>query len=387
MRPGRQEVTVVPSVLQWARESMGLTVDEVAKRLRLTTATVTAWESGNARPTLRHLEELSTYLKRPLAAFFLPKPPEDLPLPTDFRSLPAGKKPFSEKTRLALRRARRLQSLFHDLSEGPRESRSTEIGSASLQMDTRRLAQEARTRLEVTIETQMSWPDERVALDEWARAVESRGVLVLEASFPLEEGRAFSFADETVPAVVLNTRDAPTGRTFSLFHEYCHLLIRQDGICDLSDTGKTIEQFCNRFAAEFLVPERALVNQPGVTGHALGQRWEDEDLGSLAKLFKVSREVILRRLLSLGRTTVSFYEKKCREWEHERKATVKRRKAWRVPARDCVRNNGVRFTSAVLESARQERITYRDVSDYLSIALKHLPKVEEILQRDKALHA
>ena len=36
------------------------------------------------------------------------------------------------------------------------------------------------------------------------------------------------------------------------------------------------------------------------------------------------------------------------------------------------------FTVRVLESAQKEMITYRDVSDYLSVGLKHLPAVETL---------
>ena len=65
--------------------------------------------------------------------------------------------------------------------------------------------------------------------------------------------------------------------------------------------------------------------------------------------------------------------------EHARK----QRGGRRVPARQCVRQNGIPFTSLVLESARREKITYRDVSDYLSVGLKHLPAVESLVREGK----
>ena len=100
----------------------------------------------------------------------------------------------------------------------------------------------------------------------------------------------------------------------------------------------------------------------------------------MARDFKVSREVVLRRLLILGRTTERFYQQKRREWERP----LRRPKGGRrVPPKQCVRQNGIPFTSLVLESARQEKITYRDVSDYLSIGLKHLPAVESLLREER----
>ena len=42
-----------PNVLKWAREDIGLTVPEVAKRFNKTDAIVEAWERGEEAPTFR----------------------------------------------------------------------------------------------------------------------------------------------------------------------------------------------------------------------------------------------------------------------------------------------------------------------------------------------
>jgi len=383
MRSGVLEVPVAPGVLKWARETMGKTLDDVAKRLDLGRATVEAWEreTGQKHPTLKQLRELSIFLKRPLAAFFLPDPPQEAPLPADFRTLPAdSKKPFTEKTLLALRRARRLQHLSLELALNLRDRSSFAIETASLADDVRALADRTRQRLGVSVERQFEWKNETEALSEWKRAAETHGVLVLELPFPIEEGRAFSLTDDTYPVIVLNSGDSLNARIFSLFHELGHLLLGQSGICDLSEEGKAVEQFTNRFSGEFLVPEPALLGHPVVQSH-IGEEWEDDDLHALGRQFKVSREVILRRLLITGSTTRSFYERKRAEWEASRKET-RTKGGRRVPARQCLRQNGVPFTARVLEAAERDIITYRDVSDYLSIGLKYLPAVETLLRKE-----
>ena len=303
MRSGVLEVQVVPSVLRWARETMGKTIDEVAKRVDLGRSTVESWETGRKRPTLKQLKELAVFYKRPLAAFFLPAPPQEVPLPADFRSLPSdSKKPFTERTLLALRRARRLQDLSRELAEGLGEAPHIEIGKVSLPDDPQALADLTRRNLGVPVEKQLDWKNESEALNEWKRAVESYGALVLELPFPIQEGRAFCLSDHAFPAIVLNSNDSVTGRVFSLFHELCHQLLGQSGICDMTEQGKTVEQFSNRFAGELLVPGAALLAHPLVNDHA-GHEWEDEDLQMLSRHFKVSREVILRRLLISECTT------------------------------------------------------------------------------------
>lgn len=381
MRITSQEISVESSVLKWARETIGKSIEDVARRLDLSENVVERWERGEKRPTLKQLRELSKFYKRPLAAFFLAAPPAEAPMPTDFRTLPRKvKKPFSEKTLLAMRRARRLQSLTRDLNRSlDRESR-VEIGRATLADNSATLASQAREHLRVAIEEQWQWNDEAIALAQWKRHVEECGVLVFELPFPIEEGRAFSFADSDQPVIALNSNDSRNGRIFSLFHEYGHLLLGQSGICDLSEEGKLVEQFCNRFAGELIVPGPALRAHLLVEVHGTPAAWKEEDLQQLAGEFKVSREVVLRRLLILGRTTERFYEQKRKEWELPPR---KRKGGRRIPPKQCVRQNGIPFTSLVLESARQEKITYRDVSDYLSIGLKHLAAVESLLREER----
>jgi Zn-dependent peptidase ImmA (M78 family)/transcriptional regulator with XRE-family HTH domain len=380
------EVPVKPDVLKWARETIGKTPVETAKRLGVSEETIRKWETGERRPTLRQLRLMTKYYKRPLAVFFLPSAPQEQPLPVDFRSLSTDvKKPFSEKTLLALRRARRLQRLIGELAaEGGRE-RTGFLGKANLSENTQILAKDTRKRLGITVETQFKWLDETVALSLWRKTVEKLNLYIFELPFPLKEGRAFSLYDKVNPAIVLNSNDAVAGRIFSLFHEYAHLLLGEGAICDLSEENKSIEQFCNRFAGEFLVPSGDLIGHPISKGHSNSPIWTDEELQQIARAFKVSREVILRRLLLLRRTTDRFYNEKTKEWETKRKPV--KRGGRRIPSRQCLRQNGRPFVSLVLESAKSNTITHRDVSDYLNISLKHLPQVESMIREESGRYA
>ena len=111
-------IPVKPAVLIWARESMGRTVKEAAAILGESEELVMQWEAGQKQPTLHQVKALARFYKRPLAAFFLPSPPQELSLPHDFRTLPDENEiPLSPKTRLAMRQARRLQSIASELKE------------------------------------------------------------------------------------------------------------------------------------------------------------------------------------------------------------------------------------------------------------------------------
>lgn len=380
------ETIVEPKVLVWARESVGLGIQEVAKRLPTSEDTVRKWESGQKRPTLVQLEKLArTIYKRPLAAFFLSEPPKEPPLPKDFRTLPSDKrKPFSPKTRLAIRRARRLQSLASELAKSLNRKIITEINRANLSDDPEVVAGRIRMQLGVEIQMQFSWKNEGEALNEWKKVIEKHGVFVFQLSMALEETRGFSLTEGEFPTIVLNLRDAINGRIFSLFHEYGHLLLNDSGICDMGDQEylsgeeKSIERFCNHFAGALLVPKDALINHELIKEVKFSLEQSDEVLKKLAGDFKVSQEVILRRLVILGFATGDFYKRKREEWGVKGE---QRQKGWGPlnPPKKCIQENGVPFVSLVLETRSEQKITYKDVADYLAIRLKYLPKVEQLI--------
>lgn len=79
---------VTPSVLKWARQSVGAPLTLAAQRAGVTTERVEAWEAGEAEPTVAKLRVLAKLYQRPLAVFFLPEPPLEFDALRDFRKLP-----------------------------------------------------------------------------------------------------------------------------------------------------------------------------------------------------------------------------------------------------------------------------------------------------------
>jgi Zn-dependent peptidase ImmA (M78 family)/transcriptional regulator with XRE-family HTH domain len=378
-----------PAVLIWARESMGRTVEEVASRLGESEEQVKAWETGQKQPMLSQLKTLARFYKRPLAAFFLPYPPEELSFPHDFRTLPDENViPLSPKTRLAMRQARRLQSIFSELKEDVDHDFHDRVGRAKLSDDPEALAYKVREALGTSLAEQLSWKKETDALEQWKKSVESLGILVFQMSMPLEDARAFSFTDGGLPIIVLNTKDAMKARIFSLFHELGHILLNEGGICDPGRLGveesskksKSIEAFCNFFAGAILIPEYGLLRHSLIEGKTHAYKWPDRTLGMISNDFKVSKEVILRRMLIAGLTSREFYQMKHNEWILKEKKQESIRGIKRDIPKECLQRNGKPLTSLVLDSYRNERITTSDVADYLGIRVKHIPQMERLLE-------
>lgn len=378
------EVPVEPGVLIWARKTIGLSPADVAKRLNVLEDLVNRWESGEARPTLKTLEKLADYYKRPLAAFFLPTAPVELPLPSDYRRFPSGTRPpLSRKTLLAIRRARRLQSVAGELAAdlGRRLIPTLERLDEAENPET--AAKRVRKQLGIEVETQLGWTNERRALDNWRDTVEDFGVLVSQTSIPLEgeKIRAFSLAEPEPPIIVLNSQDSARARMFSLFHEYAHILLGSGGICSMEQVDEQTERFCNRFAAAFLLPEADL-RQHSLTQKLLRSQSSpgdlDEVLGQLASAFKVSKEAVLLRMVTLRLLRRAVYarwreEQEAKEWP-ERKAGFSGDKA-----KQCIRNNGASFVSLVLEAQKRDRITHSDVADYLGVKTKHFGEIGQLV--------
>ena len=399
----RVSEVVKPALLRWARETAGLTVEQAAKKIGVTPDRLAEWEEellhleDRRRPTVGQLRKAANVYKRPLAVFFLSEPPAQ-PAPLhDFRRLPANTLArLSPELLLEMRRARRRRAVSLELlAELDRAVPELPL-RVGLDDDPEEVAARAREWLGVSLEEQAEWAGGYEPLNGWLAAFEARGVLVFQTGdVPLDEMRGFSLNERRLPVIVLNAKDAPRGRVFTLMHELAHLMLSRGGVCDPLRIGRLartpderVEVFCNRVAGAVLVPRDALLDHPLVSPTRGPSEWGDGTLEQLADQFAVSREVILRRLLILGRTSDDFYERKRDEYLAQYRvleAQAREREGFAPPFRLALRDNGRAYTRLVLDAFEQERITPADVSDYLGVRLKHLDNIAGALEQVGAL--
>jgi Zn-dependent peptidase ImmA (M78 family)/transcriptional regulator with XRE-family HTH domain len=373
-------------MLEWWRVEAGYAPDAAARRLDVSPERLRAWEAGTSLPTVPQLRRLAHLYRRPLAAFYLPEPPSAFTVPRDFRRLPGQPPaPHSPELLLGLRLAVYRRAVALELEP---DAPSTElVGSAGHGQRADELAERGRALLGVTLDEQKAWRDEYAALNAWKNALELHGVLVFHFSgVAITEVRGFSFSEQVLPVIGLNGSDSPKGRIFTLIHELGHLLLGEGGSCDLADYTRPrtdladeAEVFCNRFAGSLLVPAATLSADPSVRQATQTTQWTDAELDRLARQFWVSREVILRRLLILGRADETFYrERRAELLALPPRVTSGRTGRPSVPVM-VVRDVGKPFARLVLDAYHAALITGSDVSDYLGVRLKHLPKIEQRL--------
>ena len=386
----RTEAPVTASVLRWARETLGLDLAHVAARAKVPSDTLADWEAGRQRPSVAKARALADLYKRPFAVFFLPEPPDDSRPPTDYRRLlDAGSRPLSSELRLAIRWTELRQSFAAERLEKPSPYLARMVSSGRRSEAPERVTKRIREALRIGDAEQTSWRNPDVALKRWRAAAESAGVLVFQASrIDVEEMRGVSFHHPIAPAILLNSADSPRGRIFTLMHELSHLALGKAGLCDYTEPSETtnartrIEVLCNQMAAWIVVPD-AMLTKHGLVANGRSPRdWTDDELDELSRHFSVSREVILRRLLSLGYTSQTFYKSRRSDFleaARRRKDSMSGREGGPPWHRRVIGYNGRRFTHLVLDAYHEEFITGSDVSELLQTKLGHLPTIEHEL--------
>jgi Zn-dependent peptidase ImmA (M78 family)/transcriptional regulator with XRE-family HTH domain len=375
--------------MQWARESIGLTVEDVAERLAKRPDDISNWESGADAPTYVQLERLAYELyKRPIAVFFLPEPPQEHRPQSAFRTVPAfDLNNLASDTFLHIRKAHAYQIALAELFDGknPAERKIWQVCPLDLRHSPANAAVAIRRELGITIEAQAKLGDDTDALQHWRQAIEQRGVFVFKNSFKQKEISGFCLRDDEFPLVYLNNSTTKTRQIFSLLHELAHLLFNVNGLSkfdqsyvnQLPQHERKIEVFCNAVASEVLIPssdfDKQVANLPGDLTDA-----SDGVFSKLARRYGVSREAVLRRFLDLGRVDQQFYEEKVAEWTGQ----IKKAKGggdWYATTGTYISD---RMLSEVFGRYFRNQVSSTQAAEYLGVAPKNLPGLEErVLKR------
>jgi len=380
------DLPVNPDVMRWARETAGLSIDEVVdkvNRKRVDATTVTAWEGGSESPTYPQLERLAYEIyKRPLAIFFFPEPPEEVTPRQSFRTLPEYEiELMSPRMRILLRKATALQINLAELNDGVNPSNRQIVRQLTFEPDTPAsvMAEAVRDYLSVNLDTQFKLKDSEHALKFWRGVLEDCGVSVFKDAFRDDAFSGFCLYDDKFPLVYVNNSKHFNRQIFTLFHELAHLLFKTGGVDTnvedyldyLSGDDRLIEILCNKFAGEFLVPSSDF------NARIRGLRIDEENISGLANTYHVSREVILRKFLDRDAVSQRYYQERVADWRRATKA--------RTPGGNYYATTGVYLSDRYMEKAfsryHRDQIGIDQLADYLGVKVKSVPGIEEVVLR------
>lgn len=296
-------VGVQPHMLRWARSRAGLSSGALGKRF----PRLDEWERGERQPTLKQLEQYAKATHTPVGYLFLAEPPvEQVPIP-DLRTA-EGNRALQPSPHLldTIYICQQRQDWFREFSRLTHWGPMAFVASAGLSSDPVGVAASIRTTLDFNLDEQRAartWTD---ALRSFISHADDAGILVMcsgvvgnnnRRKLDADEFRGFAMVDALAPLVFINGADSKAAQMFTLAHELAHVWLGQSALSDIEAfvrPGQEVERWCNRVAAEVLVPlaELGRIHDASAAIEAETQR--------LSRHFKVSSLVTLRRLHEAG---------------------------------------------------------------------------------------
>jgi len=296
-------VTIKPELLTWAIKRSGKVQDDFAKKL----PKLPDWLAGRVSPTLKQLETFARATYTPVGYFFLTAAPDlKMPIP-DFRSMPMGditepSPNLLDTLHMCQQRQEWYQAFTRSLGSEPLPF----VDSADISDDVSETAEKIRRELGFDLEKRRkmrTWTD---ALRSFIGFADDLGVLVMVSGIvgnnthrklDPEEFRGFTLVDDLAPLIFINGADSKSAQMFTLAHELAHIWLGETAVSAANMLGPPdhrIERWCNQVAAELLVPMDVFMS-------SYDPSWNlHDEMNRLARRFKVSTLVILRRIYDAG---------------------------------------------------------------------------------------
>ena len=392
----RVKALVSSDILRWARTSAGYSIDDVATRLKKPVDVIESIESGNSdySLTIGQIRNLANFYKLPLSDFFLPNPRKERALPHDFRSQDGGHSGYSPKLIKELRRASVRRGHAMSLNEDLQEEIPAISTKINEKMNPDKVGNLIRELCSVDIEQQKQWGDGASGYKEWRTRLGNIGCLVFQFdTVPIDQVWGFSLTERPLPVIAVNVKMKHNGRTFTMLHEFVHVLLKKSSVCDLNESNhqrrvdRKTEVFCNASAAAALMPKEDFLAHPIFSSQTgLPDEWSDREISEGARSFGVSREAFVRRMQTLNKTSKEFYEKKRDQYRAELASQRSKEKEKnkgntfkRSYSKRAISNLDRPFIDTVLRGYHSKYVTMQDAATLLDVRPEKIIDVENQL--------
>lgn len=369
-------VEVSPNLLAWASERSGRDPQDLGEKF----PKLGAWATGEVRPTLKQLENFARATDTPVGFLLLSEPPDErLPVP-DFRTIPRGASSRPSPNLLdTIFLCEQRQEWYRSYLRTNGADPLAFVGSLRLQTNPIKAAKRIQEQLNFGLAARREMSSWSEALREFAERAEDAGVLVMingvvgsntHRKLDPEEFRGFALVDDIAPVVFVNGADTKAAQIFTLAHELAHIWLGKPALSNARldiKSDQNVERWCNAVAAELLVPMGALQTEFSK------QAPLHDEVSRLARLFRVSTLVLLRRVFDAGYLNWSGYQTAFRQ-ELSQISEKKRATGGDFYKTQPVRTSK-RFTRAVVADTLEGRTLHRDAFQMLGIR-KHETFIE-----------
>ncbi len=350
-------VNINSDIITWAVARAGYEWDEFVTQF----PKVKDWIEDERKPTLKQLEDFARKVHVPFGYLFLEEPPQEKqPIPF-FRTAHQQTNKVSlnvyDTILLLQKRQEWLAEYLKEKGYDPLEI----VGKFSENDHYQHVVQDIRSTLQLNEDWADSFKNWEEALKHLTAQIEEAGIVVTfnsvvgnstKRKIKVEECRGFVLVDEYAPFMFINNDDAKAAQMFTLIHELAHIWVGQSAGFDfrqMQPASDLLETFCDKVAAEFLVPENAFLDG-----------WDEQpNIQQLSKKFKVSPIVIARRALDLGKMTKPEFFK----FYNQYKFKIEKRKQdssggdFYATSKNRL---GLKFMAHVNQAVKENHLLYRD---------------------------
>lgn len=264
-----------PRMLILARESRGLSQSELSKRLNISQGKLSKAEKGEQSINDSTFTDLAIELNYPKQFFFQSTPSTPVSHYYYRKRITISKKVRAKMESVIKIYRSNIDSLM-DAIELPDFIIPTFNPTEDIPEE---IARKARYLLKI--------PDGPIA--NLTNILERKGLLIIKTDLFNEKTDGLStVSDKGTHIVYLNKRMPNDRQRYSLSHELGHMIMHSD----IPSDSENVEQEADRFASEFLMPEKEIKNSL--------RNLNFNKLGDLKRYWKVSMRSLVRRAKDLG---------------------------------------------------------------------------------------
>lgn len=364
-------IDVGSNMINWACDRAKTTPEDLVGRF----PKIHEWITGEVWPTLKQLENFARAVHVPVGYMFLSTPPhEPLPIP-DFRTVKGQQVQRASPNLLdTIHVCQERQAWFKEYAWQSKQAECFFVGSANIKNDAEEIANKIRDAIGFSLDVRRNYRTWEDALRYFVGQVEKAGILVMISGIVYsntrrkldpEEFRGFALSDKLAPLIFINGSDSKSAQMFTLAHELAHIWLDSTALSNMSAASsagyREEEIWCNAVAAELLVPLADL------RGSLINTVPLDDMIDRLTRQFKVSKLVILRRLLDADYLTRKAFDTAWQQEIEQLQNIMNNRTGGGNFYHSTMARTSKKFTHALVVSTLEGQTLYRDAFRMLGI--------------------